>query len=233
VAFLRKQKEVNPKKVGLIGHSEGGVIAPMVAAKDRKIAFIVSLAGNGLTGEKVINKQVETFFSRGTPIAPDDLKAVLKAQRAIIALVKKNASDDKLRVAIRAGVLAGAKAKNETLEEAQIKSLVEVKLKQSTYPWTKSFVKLDPAKHWRRVRCPALVLIGEKDSQVPADENLAAVKKAAKRNKKFKAEKLASLNHLFQQAKTGTVSEYAALDETFHAPTLELISKWIAGYTKK
>lgn len=233
VAFLRKQKEVNPKKVGLIGHSEGGVIAPMVAAKDKKIAFVVSLAGTGLTGEDVINKQSKTFFERGGPIAPADLAAVLKAQKAIVALVKKNASDDKLRVAIRAGVLAGAKAQGQTLAETQISSLVEAKLKQSTFPWTKSFIKLDPAKHWKKVKCPALLLIGDKDTQVLADENIAAVKKACKRNKQFKAEKLASLNHLFQTAKTGTVSEYAALDETFHAPTLELIAAWLAEHVSK
>jgi pimeloyl-ACP methyl ester carboxylesterase len=224
-AFLRAQPEVDPKRVGLIGHSEGGIIAPLVASQSKEIAFIVSLAGTGLPGAEINLAQMEILL-RATPGFTDEERARLTAaQKKIIELIKADADDDALAAAIR----AASEIQHKAASKAELDTAIADATRQAGSPWFRAFAKLDPREAWRKVSCPVLALNGEKDTQVPADANLAAIAKALADggNKDVTTRKLPALNHLFQTSKTGMLDEYAQIEETFHAPALDLIASWI------
>ena len=104
-----------------------------------------------------------------------------------------------------------------------------------TNPWTVSYFKTDPAAAWRKFKGPVLALNGDKDTQVPADLDLAKIGAALKAggNRKFTAAKRPGLNHLFQHATTGLLAEYGEIEETFDPATLDLIVQWVVDHTKK
>jgi len=236
VAFLRKQKEIDPKRVGLIGHSEGGIIAPLVAAEDPAIAFIVSLAGTGVSGEKLVPLQVG-LIARQQQKLPEDVAAqMVAAQEKIMTLVASGADELAIRPVVKAGLELGlehAPAGQPKMSPEQLKAAVADGATKVCSPWFRSFPKLDPTVAWKKVKCPVLVLIGDKDTQVPPDANLPPLKQALAGNPKARFEKREGLNHLFQHAKTGFSDEYGTIEETFDPATLELIASWLGDQVLK
>ena len=235
VAFLKKQAEVDPKKVGLLGHSEGGIIAPMVAA-DRKqgIAFVVSMAGPGVPGKVLSPMQIGTILKAQGKLPADAIKKVVAIQKKVQALaLKKGDHKEKIIKLLKEGFAVAVKHAPEKHKKLAtptfLAAQLQTQLATMATPWFKSFMTTDPARHWRKVKCPVLLLNGDKDLQVPADVNLKKVVKALKRarNEDVTARKLAGLNHLFQKAKTGLIVEYAQLDETFDTGALDLIAGWM------
>jgi hypothetical protein len=236
LAFLRAQPEVDAKRVGLVGHSEGGLIAALVAAEDRELAFIVSLAGPGVPGKALILMQQRAILDASPDIPAATKDAMVAAQTKIMAAVAGDADEAALVALVRQGLAAGLKAGapgQAAMAEADLDRAAAAAAKQVSHAWFRSFVTLDPAPLWAKVSCPTLALVGERDLQVPADANLEAIKKAlaAGGNEDFEASKLPGLNHLFQQAQTGLVDEYAKLEWTFDVPTLKRITDWIRART--
>jgi fermentation-respiration switch protein FrsA (DUF1100 family) len=230
VAFLKGRSEIDPKKIGLIGHSEGGLIAPMAAAKSDDVAFIVLLAGPGLVGEEVLYRQAELFARAG---GTDDAKVARKraTQEKTFAIVKREKDDKAARTQIEA-LLQEETAKlsdDEKKEAERNKGAVEAQVKLVLTPWFRFFLTYDPAPTLLRVKCPVLALNGERDLQVPPKANLDAIKKALKDggNKDATVKEMPKLNHLFQTCETGALSEYAKIEETFAPAALEEISGWI------
>ncbi len=232
LAFLKEQAEVDPKKVGLLGHSMGGAVAPLVAANRKNgVAFVVSLAGPGVDGAALSAMQLEAFLRLEGKIPPPDIEKLValqvKAQEVFV--------DSGDRAKVTALLEEARQISMQHLPEKHLKFMTDemraaqdaIALATMGTAWFADFLKFDPARHWKKVKCPVLVLIGEKDIQVPADANMKPVVKALKRNKDVTATKLPGLNHLFQNAETGLLVEYAQLDETFDQPTLELISAWL------
>jgi fermentation-respiration switch protein FrsA (DUF1100 family) len=217
IAFLKTRPEVDPHRIGLIGHSEGGVIAPMVAARNKDIAFIVMMAGTGVPGDQVLVAQGEAISLTG---GADPAKAAADAakEKAILALVETEKDQAVLEKELKEK-LAGE------VPEAQ----VGMQIQQLTSPWMRYFLSYDPATALRKVTCPVLVLNGALDKQVLPAQNLPAIRKALEQagNKHFEIDELPNLNHLFQTAKTGAVSEYAQIEETMSPTALEKISNWI------
>lgn len=216
VAFLRSRAEVDPGRVALIGHSEGGMIAPMVAAKDPKLAGIVLLAGPGVRGEQLLVSQSRALLqAKGMPEGIVET-AVAQQTEAMGAVAKAETVEE-----ARAGILAVV-GDNEMTRQA-----VEAQI----IPWTLYFVKHDPAPVLQRVRCPVLALNGTLDTQVVGSENLPAIEAALRAggNADVTTEALAGLNHLFQPAKTGDPSEYEASEVTFDEAALERISEWLVA----
>jgi fermentation-respiration switch protein FrsA (DUF1100 family) len=215
---LRKSRaEVNPKKIGLAGHSEGGVIAPMVAARDRYVAFIVLMAGTGVRGDRVLPEQAAQIAeASGVPHAAARLAAA--RERKLIAFVEQEKDRDVLRPKVKE--LYGAAVTDEVLD-AQINAL--------STPWMRYFFTYDPAEALRRVTCPVLALNGSKDRQVPPEQNLPAIRAALEKsgNQHFEVVEFPGLNHLFQTAKTGGVAEYEQIEETMAPVVLEKIASWI------
>lgn len=228
VKYLRSRDEIDAKRIGLIGHSEGGVIAPMVAADDEEIACIVMLAGCGVPGRQILPRQLERIsLSAGIP--RENVNRQLKAQAKWMDLLAKGAPLDELRPAVRDLVVAQVEAGGQKLDDAKIDEKVELALKAESSPWMKFFITFDPATALKRVKCPVLALNGTLDMQVIADDNLPAIESALKAggNQNVKIVRLPGLNHLFQQATTGLPGEYGIIEETISPKALKATSLWL------
>jgi fermentation-respiration switch protein FrsA (DUF1100 family) len=217
VAYLKTRAEVNPHKIGLVGHSEGGVEAPMAAVEDPDVAFIVLMAGTGVRGDELLAAQVKLIETAGGKSQADVDKDVA-TQREILALVEKDKDDAALEKDLRA-TMAG--------KESDVQIDLQIKLVSS--PWFRGLLEYDPVPTLSKVTCPVLAINGEKDLQVPPDMNLPPIRKAlaAGGNKNSEADELPGLNHLFQTAKTGGIGEYSEIEETMSPVAMEKVASWI------
>lgn len=223
VDYLQTRKEINKNKIGLIGHSEGGVIAPIVAGNSKAIDFIVLLAGPGLRGDKLLLLQKEAV-ERVSGVPESDIQKAQEIFRGAydIILVSKT-NDENLKKDVTTYF-----ASKYNAEIA--KSLTP----QFTNNWMYYFLKMDPAVNLAKVKCPVLALNGSKDIQVPATVDLEAIEKTLLKagNKNVKTKELPNLNHLFQESKTGSPEEYEKIEQTFSPLALEEISNWMMVQTK-
>jgi uncharacterized protein len=217
VAFLKARFEVDPSKIGLIGHSEGGIIAPMVAARNHDVGFIVMMAGSGVPGDQILVEQT-LLISRAEGMSEDVAEKNAAEEKELLALVAKEEDSRTLQEQIREKLAGQVKQPELGAQTAVL-----------TSPWFRYFLSYDPATALRHVTCPVLALSGEKDLQVPPKQNLPALRKALEEagNKNFEIDELPGLNHLFQTANTGAPSEYALIEETMSPIVLEKISTWI------
>jgi hypothetical protein len=218
VAYLKTRSEVDPHRIGVIGHSEGGSIAPMVAANDPAVAFIVMMAGTGVPGDQVIVEQLRLIVEAGGE-SKEKADQDAEKERETLALVETEKDPANLNTLL--GVKLAAEGVPDTQIAAQIKAV--------TSPWFLYTLTYDPAKELRKVTCPVLVLNGSLDLQVPPAQNLPPIRKALEEagNKHFEVDELPGLNHLFQTAKTGSPSEYGQIEETMSPVALDKIASWI------
>jgi hypothetical protein len=221
VAYLKTRAEVNPHKIGLVGHSEGGVEAPMAAVADPDVAFVVMMAGTGVRGDELLAEQVKLIETAGGKSQADVDKDVA-TQREILALVEKDKDDAALEKDLRA-TMAG--------KESDVQIDLQIKLVSS--PWFRGLLDYDPVPTLSKVTCPVLAINGEKDLQVPPDMNLPPIRKAlaAGGNKNSEVDELPGLNHLFQTAKTGGIGEYSEIEETMSPVAMEKVASWILKTT--
>jgi alpha-beta hydrolase superfamily lysophospholipase len=229
--FLKNNPKINPKAIGMIGHSEGGLIAPIVAASNPGIAFIVSLAGPGVTGHQIIIRQSQDI-SRLSGISEEQIKKTTETNKKLYAVLRKERDNRKAELKIMAlykEILEKEKTSKEDTEKAvnQLKATFGA----ASYTWYRYFLFTDPSIFWKKVKCPVLALNGGKDLQVAAHENLPAIEKAVKSsgNNSVKTIQLPGLNHLFQHCDKGLPTEYGAIEETFSPEALKIISDWILG----
>jgi uncharacterized protein len=224
VAYLRDRKEVG--KIGFIGHSEGGLIAPMVAAEDARIAFIVMLAGQGTSGEEVLVAQGQLIVKA---MGGDEktLKRQKEVQARLFELAKKGASLKELKAAFADFEKDLTDAEKAEFEKTR--GAIEAQVAMVSSPWFKFFLTYDPRPALKKVKCPVLAINGDKDLQVPAKENLSEIEKALKAggNTHVTVREFPGLNHLFQSCKTGTPLEYGNIEETFAPAALDVISEWV------
>jgi pimeloyl-ACP methyl ester carboxylesterase len=230
VAFLKQQPEIDARRIGLVGHSEGAVIAPLVAAKSRDVACIILLGGSGWPGDKLLILQNEALLrAAGTPDA--EIQQHLKAHRAVHQCLRDGASEDKLRAAVRELVQVQWRTATGGKEPdaGQIDQAVELGLAQLGSPWMRWFLRHDPRESLRQVKCPVLALSGSLDLQVPPKENLPEVEKALRAggNSEVTVKELPGLNHLFQEARTGAVEEYGAIAQTMSPVALDELTGWL------
>jgi hypothetical protein len=223
VAYLKTRSEVDPHKIGLVGHSEGGVIAPMVAARNSDVAFIVMMAGDGVPGDQIIVEQVRLLDEVAGASKEKAAEAAVQ-ERELLTLVEAEKNEAALDKKLREQLAA------DGVPEAQI----GVSIQSLTSPWYRYFLTYDPATALRKVACPVLVLNGSKDLQVPPAQNLPAIRKALEDggNKHFEIDEMPGLNHLFQTAKTGSPTEYAQIEETISPAVLDKIAGWILKQKK-
>ena len=222
VQYLQSRKEINPKHIGLIGHSEGGVIAPMVAKDNKEINFIILLAGTGVRGDKLMLLQKEEI-ERLAGISEIE---IAKGQKVIGGaykiIINSDISDQKLNEKITSYLSEQYKNENKSDE---LKTLTQY----LTNVWFQFFIKFDPETSLEKVKCPVLALNGDKDIQVSAKTNIEAIQKALAKggNKKVTTKILPNLNHLFQECNTGSVEEYSKIKQTISPIALEEILNWI------
>jgi pimeloyl-ACP methyl ester carboxylesterase len=235
IAFLKSRPEIDSQKIGLAGHSEGGLIAPMVAARSNDVAFIVLLAGTGLPGDEVMYAQGRLI---GKVMGADE-KALDKQrdiQKQLFEIVKTETNHDKLTMRLRQAIKTSWSNLSEEERKAvgDADSFVQSQARMVESPWFRFFLTFDPRPTLALVRCPVLALNGEKDLQVPPKENLAEIEKALKKggNARVTVKELPGLNHLFQTCKTGSVTEYGTIEETIAPVALKTITDWVVEQVK-
>lgn len=232
IDYLKTRKEIDSRKIGLLGHSEGGLVAPMLASQN-KAAFIIMLAGPGVTGEEILLEQIAAI-SRLAGDNEQAIKEKLAMQKNIFAILKSVQDNEKASTAIRQMLQAVREKMSAEEQKAMPDQVIEMQIKQLTSAWYRYFLTYDPRPALQKVKCPVLALNGEKDAQVPPQQNLPEIEKALKAggNKKYTIKELPGLNHLFQTCKTGAVSEYAQIEETVSPTTLAFISDWLKQQVK-
>jgi pimeloyl-ACP methyl ester carboxylesterase len=235
LAFLKERKEINPTKIGLIGHSEGGMLAPLVATRSKDVAFLVLLAGTGLPGDEILYLQGQTIL-KAMGVKGDALKKQRTMQELLFSVVKQEPDNDKVLKLVKERMEEMKKTLSplELLQFAMQQKALEAQVKTITTPWFRSFLAYDPRPALRKLQAPVLALVGEKDVQVPPKENLEAMENALTEggHKDHTLKELAGLNHLFQTAKTGAITEYGQIEETFSPAVLTLMSEWILKRVK-
>lgn len=223
IQFLKTRKDIDEEKIGLIGHSEGGLIASLVASTSKDVSFIVLLAGTGVSGDQILLSQ-QKLIGSASGIDQNVLKKAEALNKGAFEIVKKSKDDSELKVDLIDYL------KKNGIPDNGIASTVD----QLTSPWMKYFIQYDPSSALESVKCPVLALNGEKDLQVSPKENLEAIEKSLIKggNKKVTVKELPGLNHLFQESKTGLPTEYATIEQTFSPAALVEISNWIGEQTK-
>ena len=235
VAYLLTRKEINKKKIGLMGHSEGGIIAPMVAAESKDISFIILLAGTGIPGGELLLLQQE-LIGRASGASEAELQKTKKVNEGAFAIIAKSTNPEALKIELTSYVTQALKSDTAFKAPAGMteQQFVDAQVKQTTSPWMLYFIKHDPAITLQKVKCPVLAVNGEKDLQVPSKVNLDAIKAALKKgkNQKVTIKELPGLNHLFQECTTGSPDEYASIEQTISPVALNEVTKWILNQVK-
>jgi pimeloyl-ACP methyl ester carboxylesterase len=234
LAYLNTRKEVNKNKIGLIGHSEGGLIADIVGSRNKNISFIIMLAGPGIDGATVLAGQTEAIL-----VASGGSKETAAAYKSLYQKIISNSKEKDTALAITKSIDDYKQWKKttdpkivDTLEmnnDAEALKAIRQMIKQFSIPWFRYFFETDPAYYIRQLQCKVLALCGSKDLQVLPEQNLTAIKSALKKSesKKYETIELPALNHMFQHCNACTIQEYGQLEETFAPEALEIMLKWL------
>lgn len=237
--YLLSRPEVNKKKAGLIGHSEGGMIAPMVATQRSDVNYIVLLAGPGIRSSELMMEQNKAILS-SSGISQPAVDAYMLYYRKIMDIV--NSSADSL--AIIKSIANASKQWADTTDAALQKEFYssDTQREQQTLllaqilatKWFGYFLRFDPQPNLEKLRCKVLAINGNKDVQIIAGSNLAGIEKSLKKSKTktYTVKELPGLNHLFQTCNKCTYTEYGELEETFSPVALKEINDWLNKYVK-
>ncbi len=220
VQFLKHKGFSN---IGLIGHSEGGMIAPMVATKNNDVKFLVLLAAPGVSGKQLLLKQADDI-GKVSGLSEQMLKNNAELNSKIYSFVSDYKGNN-----LKKDVEELIKKNLKDIPADQVEAVAAQQSEIVALPWFTYFLKSNPAEYLSKIKIPVLALNGSKDLQVNAKENLAAIEKNLQSagNKNFETREIPDLNHLFQHAETGNPAEYEKIEETFAPVVLQKITSWI------
>ena len=232
VAFLKSRKDMAGKQIGLMGHSEGGMIAPIVSSENKAVDFIVLLAGPGIDIIELMMLQTDKIAE--SEDTPKEVRAAnAKTLSRVFNFMKKSTSLDKNQ--LESELLKILNEEYATFSD-EIKKEIGDKdeffageLKMMMTDWFLYFMRFNPQDYLSKVTCPVLAINGELDLQVTAKENLEGIRQSLKKsnNTNVTIKEFKGLNHLFQKTTTGAPSEYATLEETFNEEVMIFVSDWI------
>jgi hypothetical protein len=234
--YLKGRSEVDPKKIGLIGHSEGGLIAPLAATRRADVAFLVLIAGVGVPVEELLVRQGQDI-SRLMGISEETIAANAEIQRQVFDIVEE--TKDPATAEKRLRDLLEGQVSTLSERQRQVVGLtpdgISAQVKTMLSPWFRGLLAYDPRLALRAVKCPVLAVNGEKDVQVAARENLESIREnlAAGGNQRVRTVALPGLNHLLQKCETGAVFEYGSIEETMNAEALRVIGEWVREMGEK
>jgi len=233
IAYLKTRNEIDREHIGLIGHSEGGLIAPMLAATNSDVAFIVLMAGPGVPGDQILLKQ-SVLIGKASGLSEKDIQRELTMGKNIFELFHKYGESDLFEPKLREYLEAAITEENMIPEGKTKEEYIQLLMSPFKMPWYRYFISYDPAKSLRKVQCPVLALNGSLDVQV-APENLEYIEKALKEggNDNVTIKEYANMNHLFQKCITGSLDEYSTIEQTIDPMVLNDISNWIEKQNKK
>jgi pimeloyl-ACP methyl ester carboxylesterase len=220
IEYLRSRPEVDRRRIGILGHSEGGLVGPLVASRDSGVAFLVLLAGPAVPGDELLMQQVMAI-GRAQGASDALLDAAMPRQRALFDLVKSDIDTAALTAKLK-----------EMLTGLVPDSQLGAQIAQATSPEYRSLLQSDPAPALRALRIPVLAIYGGKDLQVPGDANAAAAREALSANPRAEVVEFPGLNHLFQTANTGLPAEYGQIEETLAPAVLTRIGAWISALAR-
>lgn len=234
IKFLKADSNIAHDKIGILGHSEGGIIAAMLAATHpQDLAFIITMGGPAIPGSKIVNYQVATS-SKEAGFSQQGIDIAISYQNKLYqAFADKKSAVDIQTILYQSNLelidyMPKEKKSAITNKEEYAKSMAYFGVKQANTPWFKFFALFDPATALKNVQCPTLAIFGEKDNQVPPALNLEPYKQAfATKPQLVEIKIINSANHLFQKANTGLMSEYATLDKAFAPDFLPTIQNWL------
>ena len=230
IEYLKTRREVDQDKIGLIGHSEGGLIAPLAAVHHDNVDFIVMMAGPGMSGKEILRLQTALIMrTQGVDeeSITKEVESAMKLYDIVINEKDSLAAREKIRKVFDARY-AGM-TEEEKAQTGNPDNYYNQQLNILLSPWFRFFLEYDPYETLTKVDIPVLAINGEKDLQVPPKENLSLIEKALKEggNKNYKVVELKGLNHLFQEAETGSPNEYAKIEQTISPEALNIITDWI------
>ncbi len=230
--YLLNNNKIDHSKIGIIGHSEGGMIAFMLASSHEDIAFIISLAGPGIDGKTILLEQSD-YINRMSGVDSailEDNRIVMSAVYDIMIANESYQVWEEQVIDFTSKFYVDQAAGNYSEEDIeQIKRNLLGSIPASAYAWMRYFVMFDPTPLFESIKCPVLALNGEKDCQVLAEKNIQSIKNGllTAGNSNTLTMILPGLNHLFQNCETGLLDEYGILEETFDPKTLDMMSEWI------
>jgi pimeloyl-ACP methyl ester carboxylesterase len=225
VAYLKSRPDIDARHIGVIGHSEGGIIASVAASRSASVSFVVMLAGTGVPGIQVLRLQEDMILRA----AGADAATVAKNRAAADVIVEVIQSEPDNQAA-----LTKIRSRLEGMQNPMQDAAIQAQIAMIRAPETQSLLAYDPAEALRKLKVPVLALNGSKDVQVPPKQNLPAISAAlaAGGNKDFTVKELPGLNHLFQKCGQCTVAEYSTIEETFSPTALAVIGDWVAGHVR-
>ncbi len=238
-AWLKTQKQVDPLGIGLIGHSEGAMIAPMVAAAHKDIAFIISLAGPASGRETMIYQTMEPLKKSGASgdyIAYSMVREKIQLNNMLTATDSASfmkGVDSEYRAYLSA--VPDSMRRNYVLSPEKYKASMAPQMAMLLLDWWKFLIKYKASDYYPKVKCPVLALGGEKDIQVPNANDLPVIDSIlrAAGNNKVTVHLMPGLNHLFQRCKNCTVAEYGQLEESFSPEALGVMGDWMDKNAKR
>ena len=224
VAFLRKRPDIDPKRIGLIGHSEGSVTGPKVVLANPDVAFLVMMGGLGAKGVDVMTEQ-RTLITMAMGLPPEQ-EPMIRMSSSLLLNAAINGPDEAAANEAVANLLVVASMGAMTQDQAKETA------KEFTSPYMRDLLNYDPAPVLSKITIPVLAITGEKDLQVPAKQNLPLIKSLMANNPDVTTIEVPNLNHIFQTARTGAPSEYGEIEESFAPAALDEISNWIVKRMK-
>ena len=243
VGYLKTRKDIVHSQIGLLGHSEGGLVAPLAAAQSSDVAFLVMMAGPGLKGDQIV-VGVGGLDLDGSWLRRDLISQIREAQERVFTIIKNERYDDASEAAIMkeaklfheiADRIRAEAPESEKQTAEKVASAIQDQVPVFLSRWFRFFITYDPRSALTRVRCPVLAVYGAKDVMVPAEANWEAVREALDSggNTNYTALILPGLNHLFQTAQTGAIYEYDQIGETISIDALNTVSDWILAHTNQ
>ena len=236
VDYLLSRDDIDASKIGLIGHSEGGLIAPMVASQTKDVSFIVLMAGPGIPSDELLILQ-SARAAQLNGVDEGFIKLNSGIQKGLYDIVKQNndkeLTENLLKDKLRSS-LSEIPAEYKPTSESEVESLINSEVKKLCSPWLNYFIKMDPKSYLEKVSCPVLAINGTLDSQVLPKENLSGIEKSLRKsgNKNFEIIELPGLNHLFQEAETGAFAEYSKIEQTLSPLFIDSLTGWILKEVK-
>ncbi len=226
LTYLKSRKEVDGKRLGIIGHSEGGILASQVATHSNDASWLVLLATPATTGERTLLRQSE-LIARAGGLGEEQILRSLEIDRKAYAAVREEKDAGALQKRLESLVAQSG------LGAAMPPAALQAQLKVMSTPWFRQFLDYDPEPVIEKIKCPVLALNGDRDLQVDASESVPLLRKAyeASGNSDFTVVEIEGVNHLFQKAQSGSPALYGAIEETLAPEVLTSIGNWVAAHT--
>ena len=231
VEYLKTRREVDAERIGLIGHSEGGLIAPMIAVKSNDVAFIVLMAAPCVTGEAILYAQ-EVLISCAMGVTEEQISHQLDFQQQVLSVIKNESDLEKAKKLLQE--IVAKQLANLPKEEQQTSTdAMEAQMKRCNSRWFRYYLTYDPTISLKHLKIPVLVINGELDSQVSPKQNLPVIAKILEEagNRNYRIIEFPKLNHFFQTCVSGSILEYGKIEETIAPIVLDTLSGWILKTT--